>query len=85
MKQYNDIKAKYPDALLLFRVGDFYETFGSDAIFASKILDIVLIDIYLSAFQKPYLLQKMLLSMKVMRRTRITMKMCKIKNPQPPN
>jgi DNA mismatch repair protein MutS len=31
MKQYNAIKAKYPDALLLFRVGDFYETFGSDA------------------------------------------------------
>lgn len=31
MKQYNSIKAKYPDALLLFRVGDFYETFGSDA------------------------------------------------------
>ena len=42
MKQYNAIKAKYPDALLLFRVGDFYETFGSDAIRASKILGIVL-------------------------------------------
>tara|TARA_A100001011_G_scaffold134182_1_gene141514 strand:+ start:86453 stop:89107 length:2655 start_codon:yes stop_codon:yes gene_type:complete len=42
MKQYNSIKAKYPDALLLFRVGDFYETFGKDAINASKILDIVL-------------------------------------------
>jgi len=42
MKQYNSIKAKYPDALLLFRVGDFYETFGEDAINASKILDIVL-------------------------------------------
>ena len=42
MKQYNTIKAKYPDALLLFRVGDFYETFGEDAIKASKILDIVL-------------------------------------------
>ncbi len=42
MKQYNAIKAKYPDALLLFRVGDFYETFGSDAIKASKILDIIL-------------------------------------------
>lgn len=42
MKQYNSIKAKYPDALLLFRVGDFYETFGDDAIKASKILDIVL-------------------------------------------
>ena len=42
MKQYNAIKAKYPDALLLFRVGDFYETFGNDAIEASKILDIIL-------------------------------------------
>src|SRR5580765_6688904 len=42
MKQYNAIKAKYPGALLLFRVGDFYETFGEDAIKASKILDIVL-------------------------------------------
>ena len=42
MKQYNAIKAKYPDALLLFRVGDFYETFGEDAIRTSKILDIIL-------------------------------------------
>ncbi|MEH0158553.1 DNA mismatch repair protein MutS [Limibacter armeniacum] len=42
MKQYNAIKAKHPGALLLFRVGDFYETFGEDAITASKILDIVL-------------------------------------------
>lgn len=42
MKQYNSIKAKYPDALLLFRVGDFYETFGEDAIVASRILGIVL-------------------------------------------
>ena len=42
MKQYNEIKAKYPDACLLFRVGDFYETFGEDAIRASKILGIVL-------------------------------------------
>ncbi len=42
MKQYNTIKARYPGALLLFRVGDFYETFGEDAIKASKILDIVL-------------------------------------------
>ncbi len=42
MRQYNDIKGKYPDALLLFRVGDFYETFGQDAITASKILDIIL-------------------------------------------
>lgn len=42
MKQYNAIKAKYPDALLLFRVGDFYETFGDDAVTASKVLGIVL-------------------------------------------
>jgi len=42
MKQYNAIKAKYPDALLLFRVGDFYETFGSDAIKAAGILGIIL-------------------------------------------
>ncbi len=42
MKQYNAIKAKYPDALLLFRVGDFYETFGEDAIRTSNILGIVL-------------------------------------------
>lgn len=42
MQQYNKIKTKYPDALLLFRVGDFYETFGTDAIVASKILGIVL-------------------------------------------
>ncbi len=42
MKQYAAIKSKYPDALLLFRVGDFYETFGEDAIKASKILDITL-------------------------------------------
>ena len=42
MKQYNEIKAKYPDACLLFRVGDFYETFGEDAIRASKILGITL-------------------------------------------
>ncbi len=42
MKQYNAIKAKYPDALLLFRVGDFYETFKEDAIKASKVLGIVL-------------------------------------------
>lgn len=42
MKQYNQIKAKYPDALLLFRVGDFYETFGSDAVKAANILGIVL-------------------------------------------
>ncbi len=42
MKQYNAIKAKYPDALLLFRVGDFYETFGDDAVKAANILGIVL-------------------------------------------
>lgn len=42
MKQYNTIKAKYPDAILLFRVGDFYETFGEDAVKASKVLGIVL-------------------------------------------
>ena len=42
MKQYNAIKGKYPGALLLFRVGDFYETFGQDAVTASKVLDIVL-------------------------------------------
>jgi DNA mismatch repair protein MutS len=41
-KQFNAIKAKYPGALLLFRVGDFYETFGQDAMAASKVLDIVL-------------------------------------------
>ena len=42
MKQYNGIKAKYPDAMLLFRVGDFYETFGQDAIKAANILGITL-------------------------------------------
>ena len=42
MKQYNEIKRKYPDACLLFRVGDFYETFGEDAVRASKILGITL-------------------------------------------
>ncbi|MGB5262205.1 MAG: DNA mismatch repair protein MutS, partial [Lutimonas sp.] len=42
MQQYNRIKRKYPDAMLLFRVGDFYETFGEDAVQASKILGIVL-------------------------------------------
>ncbi|MFM8913631.1 MAG: hypothetical protein ACKOE6_12070, partial [Flammeovirgaceae bacterium] len=42
MKQYNAIKAKYPGALLLFRVGDFYETFGQDAIDASRVLGITL-------------------------------------------
>ena len=42
MKQYNAIKAKHPDALLLFRVGDFYETFGEDAVRSAKILNITL-------------------------------------------
>ena len=42
MTQYNTIKAKYPDALLLFRVGDFYETFGADAVKTAQILGIVL-------------------------------------------
>jgi DNA mismatch repair protein MutS len=42
MKQFNQIKAKYPDAILLFRVGDFYETFGEDAIKASSCLGITL-------------------------------------------
>ena len=42
MKQYNSIKTKYPDAMLLFRVGDFYETFGEDAVKAAGILGIIL-------------------------------------------
>ncbi|WP_035334690.1 DNA mismatch repair protein MutS [Dokdonia sp. PRO95] len=42
MQQYNGIKTKYPDALLLFRVGDFYETFGEDAVKAAAILNITL-------------------------------------------
>jgi DNA mismatch repair protein MutS len=42
MQQHNAIKARYPDAVLLFRVGDFYETFNDDAIIASKVLGIVL-------------------------------------------
>lgn len=42
--QYERIKAKYPDALLLFRVGDFYEVFKSDAILVADVLDIVLIN-----------------------------------------
>jgi len=42
MKQYNEIKAKHPGALLLFRVGDFYETFGEDAIKTAEVLGIVL-------------------------------------------
>ncbi|MBP5572883.1 MAG: DNA mismatch repair protein MutS [Bacteroidales bacterium] len=42
MKQYNAFKAKYPDAILLFRVGDFYETYGEDAVKASEVLGIVL-------------------------------------------
>src|SRR6476660_7681097 len=42
MIQYNEVKGKYPDAILLFRVGDFYETFGEDAIKASQVLGITL-------------------------------------------
>src|SRR5215207_9912966 len=42
MQQHNAIKAKYPDAVLLFRVGDFYETFGEDAIIAAQVLGITL-------------------------------------------
>ena len=42
MKQYRDIKSKYPDSVLLFRVGDFYETFHDDAIIASKVLGFIL-------------------------------------------
>lgn len=42
MRQYAAIKAQYPDAILLFRVGDFYETFGGDAVIASKVLGITL-------------------------------------------
>ena len=42
MKQYGELKSQYPDAVLLFRVGDFYETFGADAILSSNILGIVL-------------------------------------------
>src|ERR1700758_1986655 len=42
MRQYNQIKTQFPDALLLFRVGDFYETFGEDAVKASSVLGIIL-------------------------------------------
>ena len=42
MKQYVEMKAKHPDAILLFRVGDFYETFSTDALEASEILGITL-------------------------------------------
>ena len=42
MKQHKDIKNKYPDAVLLFRVGDFYETFNEDAHIASRVLGITL-------------------------------------------
>ena len=59
MKQYFDVKTKHPDAILLFRVGDFYETFGEDAVTASSVLGIVLtarnnggVDIELAGF--PY-------------------------------
>lgn len=54
MKQYNCIKSKYSDSILLFQVGDFYETFGKDAVLCSEILNIVLTkrsnNIYLSGF-----------------------------------
>ena len=42
MKQFYDLKAKHPDAVLLFRCGDFYETYSSDAVSASEILGITL-------------------------------------------
>ncbi len=42
LKQYQVIKNQHPDALLLFRMGDFYETFGDDAKYISKVLDIIL-------------------------------------------
>src|SRR6201988_3108941 len=42
MKQFNQIKSQFPDAILLFRVGDFYETFGDDAVKASSVLGIIL-------------------------------------------
>mgnify|MGYP003477230126 CR=1 FL=1 len=42
MTQFNGIKEKYPDAILLFRVGDFYETFGSDAVITARVLGITL-------------------------------------------
>ena len=44
MAQYNKVKAKYPEALLLYRVGDFYETFGEDAVKAAQVLGITLHD-----------------------------------------
>ncbi|WP_185864349.1 DNA mismatch repair protein MutS [Blattabacterium cuenoti] len=53
IKQYNDIKSKYPDTILLFQVGDFYEIFGEDAIKCSEVLSIVLTkrsNIYLAGF-----------------------------------
>ena len=59
MQQYFQVKQKYPDAILLFRIGDFYETFGEDAVKASQVLGIVLtarnnggVDIELAGF--PY-------------------------------
>ena len=42
MKQYNDIKRNYPDCIVFFRLGDFYEMFGQDAVTASKIIQITL-------------------------------------------
>ena len=41
MKQYFEVKAKHPDAILLFRVGDFYEMYGEDAVIGAEILGIV--------------------------------------------
>ena len=42
MKQYQEIKRNYPDAIIFFRLGDFYEMFGQDAVIASKVLQITL-------------------------------------------
>ena len=42
MEQYNEMKAQYPDAILFFRLGDFYEMFGDDAVEAANILEITL-------------------------------------------
>ena len=53
MKQYNAIKAKYPDALLLFRVGDFYETFGEDAVRAARVLGITLTERAIASTDRP--------------------------------
>ena len=52
MRQYNTMKAKYLDTLMLFRVGDFYETFAEDAIKMSQILDITLTKELMEVLQK---------------------------------